>query len=1752
MRVVVLALTLAFVAGDLQHEDPICEAGKTYVYKYEALLLGGLLEKGSARAGLNIRSKVIINAIDQNTYFIKLEEPELQECSGIWPQDPCIPATELTSALRAELTTPIKFEYVRGIVGKIFAPETVSTTVLNIYRGILNAFQLNIKKTLNIYELQEAGTQGVCKTLYSITEDTEAQRVYLRKTRDMNHCQERITKDVGLAYTEKCEKCQQDTRNLRRVSSYNYIMKPLDNGIQINEVVVHELIQFSPFSEMHGAADMETKQSLVLLEVRKTPFAPTTPPSKARYSHRGNLTYEFSAELLQLPIQLLNINNVESQLEETLNQLAKQAVERAHEDAPLKYLKFIQLLRAASSGTLENLWSKHSATSAHRKWILEAIPAIGTPYALRFIKEKYLAERITVFEAVQALITSFHMVTANTETFEVAESLMKESKILGNPVLRRIVFLGYGTMVYRHCYEIASCSAELIKPIQDLLAQALKDENTKDIILLVKALGNAAHPSSLKTITKILPLHSKLGASLPVRVHAEAMMALNNIAKKEPKMVQHLAFQLYGDKTLHPEIRMLACIVLFETRPSMSLMSAVVHIVKKDRNLQVASFTYSHLKSLTRSVVDTSVAAACKVALRMLGPNLDKPGSRFSKAIHVDAYNSPFMLGAAASAYYINDAATIMPKSIAAKTKAFFAGAAADILEVGVRTEGLQEAFLKNPTVFDSTDRIARMKHVIRTLSQWKAASNSKIQTSIYVKFFGQEVAFADFDKERFDGIFEAIIARNNVDVFSRDIFKALLSGPSFHFVKPLLATEVRRIMPTVAGFPMELGLYTAAVAVVAGQIKVTTTPPLPEGFHLRHLLKMDIQISTKVTPSVAVNTFAVIGVNTAILQAALVSRAKLYSTMPANTEATFNINEGYLNVSALPVSVPENITAVDIETFAVVRDSASGEKITPIIPAIPKEILISNITSSNSASESRSSEIISQHQEVGTHKSKVVKSKKKYCAQVVNAGLKACFKIDTAYVGDAAVYKLAGRHSAAFSVKPIEGEAAERLELEFQLGRKAEQKIIKHIDLREEETPEETTVLVKLHKILAPTQKNSTISSSSSSSSSSSRLHVRSSSSSSSSSSHSRSKATDAAPQQILLPKKHYRSSSSNSNRSRSSRSSSSKSRSSSSSSSSRSRSSSSSRSRSSSSSRSRSSSNRSRSSSSSSTSRSNSSTSERRSSSISNKFSFSTSVSTSKSSLASSFASLFSLSSGSSHYSMRPKKESKEKHKKKHEKPHHTSKAARSEGFRSRNSGSSLDAIQQKKRFLGNEGIIFGMIFRAVKDDKKKQGYQATAYLDKTTNRLQIILADIAPDNNWRLCADGAALSMHKVKAKINWGAECNQYDTAITTETGLVGPNPAARLKVDWNRLPSDLKHNAKIIYKRISAYMSTDLIQEKDKNSDKQLSFTVVATSDRILDLIWKTPRSTVSKRALRLPITLPLNEIKLLTSFSDVSGKVKYLFTAAGAAECSFTSKTLTTFNNKKLKSEMPSYCYQVLAQDATDELKFIVLLKKDHTDQNQISVKVGHIDIDLYLKNTNVIVTVNGIEIPTSNLPYHYPRAEILIKQTGEGISVYAASYGLHEVYFDKMSWRIKVVDWMRGKTCGLCGKADGETRQEYHTPTGRIASTAVSFAHSWILLAENCRDTTECRMRHESVQLERQVNTQAQESKCYSVEPVLRCLPGCFPVHTTNVTVGFHCLPADSIPSGPDTMSNMYVKSVDLMETTEGHLACSCTTQCA
>lgn len=48
----------------------------------------------------------------------------------------------------------------------------------------------------------------MCKTHYVITEEEKAERILLTKSRDLNQCQEKIMKDIGMIYSKRCVECE--------------------------------------------------------------------------------------------------------------------------------------------------------------------------------------------------------------------------------------------------------------------------------------------------------------------------------------------------------------------------------------------------------------------------------------------------------------------------------------------------------------------------------------------------------------------------------------------------------------------------------------------------------------------------------------------------------------------------------------------------------------------------------------------------------------------------------------------------------------------------------------------------------------------------------------------------------------------------------------------------------------------------------------------------------------------------------------------------------------------------------------------------------------------------------------------------------------------------------------------------------------------------------------------------------------------------------------------------------------------------------------------------------------------------------------------------------------------------------------------------------------------------------------------------------------------------------------------------------
>ncbi|KAK9967422.1 hypothetical protein ABG768_001824 [Culter alburnus] len=1325
MRAVVLALTVALVASQQINLVPEFALDKTYVYKYEALLLGGLPQEGLARAGIKVSSKVHLSAVTENTFLMKLMDPLLHEYAGIWPKDPFVPATKLTTALAAQLQIPIKFEYANGVVGKVFAPAGVSPTVLNLHRGILNILQLNLKKTQNIYELQEAGAQGVCRTHYVISEDTKANHIIVTKSKDLSHCQERIMKDVGLAYTEKCAECTERVKSLIETASYNYIMKPAAAGVLIAEATVEEVHQFSPFNEIHGAAQMEAKQTLAFVEIEKTPVVPI----KADYLARGSLQYEFATELLQTPIQLMKISDAPAQIIEVLQHLVANNVAMVHDDAPLKFVQLIQLLRAATLENIEAIWAQFKDKPVYRRWLLDALPAVGTPVIVKLIKEKFLAGELTIPEFIQALVIALQMVTADLDTIQLTASLALHEKIATIPALREVVMLGYGSMIAKHCVAVPTCPSELLRPIHELAAEAISKNDIPEITLALKVLGNAGHPASLKPIMKLLPGLRTAATSLPLRVQVDAILALRNIAKKEPKLVQPVALQLVLDRALHPEVRMVAGIVLFETKPSVALVSSLAGALKTETNLHVASFAYSHIKSLTRITAPdmAAVAGAANVAIKLMSHKLDRLSFRFSRALQLDFYHTPLMIGAAGSAYMINDAATILPRAVVAKARAYLAGAAADVLEIGLRTEGIQEALLQSPAADESVDRITKVKRTLRALANWKALPTNQPLASAYIKLLGQEVAYLNIDKTIIEEAIPIATGPKPRELL-KGALKALQEGIAFQYARPLLAAEVRRILPTALGLPMELSLYTAAVAAASLNVKATITPPLPEQIEtmtLEQLKKTDVQLQAEARPSVALQTFAVMGVNTALIQAAVMARGKIRTIAPGKLSARADILKGNYKVEALPVELPEHIAAVSFETLAVVRniEDPTAERIVPLVP----ELAVQN---AQTPADYLSSEIPDE-----TPVRATAPFHKTLCLAVPYIEIKGCIELhshNAAFIKNAPLFYIIGQHSAHAAVSRAEGPAVERLELEVQAGPRAAERLLKQINLIDEETPEGKAFLLKLREILETEDKNVPVSSESSSSS---RII------SSSSSSMSSSRVTETAT--IMEPFKKF--------------------------------------------------------------------------------------------------------------------------HKDRYLAPHGASKA-KSSG----SAASSFEAIQKQAKFLGNAlPPVFAVIARAVRVDHKLLGYQLAAYFDKPTARVQLVISSIAENDNLKICADGALLSKHKVTAKVAWGPECQQYAVTAKAEAGVLGEFPAARLELEWERLPLIVTTYAKKLSKHIPmAALQAGFKLERATNSEKEIELTAALPTQRSLNVIARIPEMTLSRMAIPLPVAVPINPDGTLTIHID--------------------------------------------------------------------------------------------------------------------------------------------------------------------------------------------------------------------------------------------------------------------------------------------
>ncbi|XP_041339193.1 vitellogenin-1-like [Pyrgilauda ruficollis] len=1129
MRGLILALVLTLVGSQHLNYQPDFSENKVYTFDYETTLLSGLPEKGLARAGIRIKSKVEISGIGPKLCLIRIHSIEAAEYNGAWPTSSFSRSLKLTQALTGLLSNPIKFEYSNGHVGNIIAPDSVSDDGLNIYRGIMNVLELSIKKTQNSYSLQEAGIGGICNTTYAIQENKRANLVYVTKSKDLDSCEEKVQIVTGSAYTHPCKTCQQRNKNSRATATYNYKIKYTRSEAVITQADVEEIHQFAPFNEITGGnAIVEARQKLALTDVQKQ--RAEVPPKE--YQNRGSLQYQFGSELLQLPVHIFKIKDVESQIEESLQELVEATSDQLPSDAPAKALKLLQLFRAANGENYESVWKRYSSRPAYRRHILDIIPAVASHRSLRFLRHKMEKQELTNWEVTQTVLVALHSSTPTWDVMEEATLIVKKHCPRSSSVLGKVCHLSYASLCHKQCSSSDSCS-ECLQLLHGFAGEALSKSSTEEISLALKALGNVGHPASIKHIKKFLPGYAAGASDLPLRVHVTAVMALKNIGLKDPKMVQAITLEIFLNQKIHPRIRMLAAAVLLETKPGLPIVMTLADAVLKEPSMQVASFIYSHLRALGRSTAPDLqvIASACRMAVRALSPKFDKSGYQFSKVFRFSIFKEFLMSGLAAKYLLLNDAGSLIPTVAMSQLQTHFLGRVADPLEVGITAEGLQELFAKGYTPDRDWETDYDFKKILKTLSDWKAFSSDKPFASGYLKMFGQELFFGGLDKNTIQNALQAWYGSDEKIPSLRRIISSLQSGAGRQWTKALLSSEIRRIVPTCTGFPTETSFYYTSITKVAGNVQAQITPSPKSDFRLTELLNANIKLRSKTSLSMAREMTFVMGINTHIVQAGLEARTKMNAHVPVNVVAAIQMKERSIKIEIPPCKDETNVITIRSKTFAVTRNigDLAASKVTPVLlPEAVPDIMKTSFNSDSASGETdnirgrQSAEDVSSGNPFSSGRSSSQKEPfvQSVCFNASTFGVQVCIEkksVHAAFIKNLPLYYLVGEHALRLSFKPVSTEAPiEKIKVTVQAGDQAPTKMVRLVTFEDPEAQASSRkeAIKKVKKILAATDDQGTRKHRNSSSSASSSSGSAESTTSSPSSSNSDDRASQGGAQ--------------------------------------------------------------------------------------------------------------------------------------------------------------------------------------------------------------------------------------------------------------------------------------------------------------------------------------------------------------------------------------------------------------------------------------------------------------------------------------------------------------------------------------------------------------------------------------------------------------------------------------------------------------
>ncbi|XP_063747653.1 vitellogenin 3, phosvitinless isoform X1 [Eleginops maclovinus] len=931
MQGLLLCCLVALAASQTVHFELGLNPKKTYEYKYEGVVQFGLGQPNLAESGVKMTCKIKILGVSQETFLLQVSDLVFEEFNGVPGKNSFKASPKLTQRIAAQLIKPVMFNYVGGHVSEIRTSAEIPETIVNIVRGILDLFQVTVKTTQKIYELEEVSIHGMCQSNYVTEEDVKTKDMTITQIVDVSNCKEKAAIYMGMATAVLDQVSKQRGESVITTLRYVYTVKPTAEGGLITGAHGLEQQHFTPFNVKGGTFKMQAKKEMVLLGVTNTVRALTYGPMESK----GSLVYKFVNAEANLPIMMQNLDDPVPKAIELIKHLAEANRYQVDSTTTEDTIKLYQLLRVTPYEGLESMWKQLAGNEEHRRWFLDMVVEVSDARILKFLETRFQAADVSAVEAWQTLLLSLNHLQAIPDLVEMAKMFLKMPFSKSNIYLWHTVVLSYGSLVYKHCNYYTPCPVAAVQPLLDMATDSLKKGDDADMVLALKALGNAGHPGSIKTIMRFLPGVAANPVDLPPRVLSAAVQSMRLIAARDPQSVQDITMSLFLQKNLPTEIRMLAFMILFDTKPSMALVSTMTMHLQEEKDLHVVSFAYSYLSSFSRSSTPNNhfLSTACNVAVKILTPKFGRLSYHYSKAMRMDWFNDEFLIGTATEVFMLKSATNIFPTEIMIKGKFYFIGRILQLLEFGIRADGLKDLFGNFLQSFKGDLSSGDFQAVYSVLQNWEILPNDQPVLSAYSRASGQEWFLADINKETIQNLINAVRLSAGKESPLWAAIEDLQRGVSWHRTKPFLIFEIRYFQATTLGLPLEISKYYETVNGITVNAKAAVNPPLTDS--LGQLLTSEISLETDGYIGFTKDFWVFYGINTELFQCGTEFKSKTPIAIPWNFSAKINVREKKFELDFPSCKKEVELLSVSSNVYAVSRniEDLASAKITPMMP---------------------------------------------------------------------------------------------------------------------------------------------------------------------------------------------------------------------------------------------------------------------------------------------------------------------------------------------------------------------------------------------------------------------------------------------------------------------------------------------------------------------------------------------------------------------------------------------------------------------------------------------------------------------------------------------------------------------------------------------------------------------------------------------------------------------------------------------------